>query len=147
MNYKILLILELMCMSPPTSFFILFFFILTHLPGLFFSLLLSCLYTGNLSPHQFGLQVSICYFSFFPGPGILILFVLFSHFSPLFLSTSPLHRMWCRKQLPCPLTSVHAQFSSFPFLLFCLSPWVKSEIDSLQSCLKSCQSKSVRVWF
>lgn len=78
------------------------------------SLLLSCLYPGNPSRHQFGLQVSICFLFFFSSS--------FLHISP-----------------PCyspPL--LFMLFSCSPTLLSCPSPLVKSEVDCLQGCLKSC---------
>lgn len=95
------------------------------------SLLLSCLYPGNLSPHQFGLQVSICSFFCLPWHPF---FLSFPHVSLLFnLHLLPLHSF----DFLSFLILLFMLFFS-PCLLFCHSPLAKSEIDCLQGCLNSC---------
>lgn len=94
------------------------------------SLLLSCLYPGNPSPHQFGLQVSTC--SLFVSSSFL-------HISPPCYSPSSYRfTVW-----GIPFVFLHASvhaffFSCSPTLLCCPSLLVKSEVDCLQGCLKSC---------
>ena len=109
--------------------FPLFFFIFIHLPGLslFFSLLLSCLYNGNLLPHQFDLQVSAFSFSLLSLPKSSIFFSPSSHiFLHLRFFKSfhllPLLCIWSHSHHP--LLTLNALFFLGPLLthIFPLSP-------------------------
>lgn len=136
-------VLGLMCLRSPL--FLSFFFIFIHLPGLslFFSLLLSCLYNGNPSPHQFGLQVSTCSFSLFP-PDPDIFFSPSSHiFFPLcFLKSPP----FCLSFL-FEAASHHLVLTYWMLCLFSYPCWCTfSLFHPLILCfrVKSCQQKSVQ---
>ncbi len=136
------IILELMCMRfppPPFSFSSCW---LIFLVWVCFSLYCFLVFTPEIS-HPTSLASRLVFSLPLSSLTPASLFSLSS--SHISLHLLPLHSMWCRKQLPRSDILNSLFFFILLFMLifplsssYCLSSWVKSEINSLQSCLKPC---------